>query len=91
MKISKCTVFTFFSDEFKSKKRKQTKVVTVTEGEGQSEETSGVGGREDVSNGGSKRRRETLEGRIQSNPTGQLYIEWKENILRQARESLSET
>ena len=59
-------------DEFKSRERQQTKSV-VREGS-QSEEASGVDWRNEVVRDGDfKRRRETVESRIQSNPTSQLY------------------
>lgn len=78
------------SDEYRSRKRKQAGAVPPRLGEGnQSEETSGIGQREEeVGDGDSKRMRETLESRIQSDPTSQHYLEWKENTLRLAREKL---
>ena len=37
-----------------------------------------------------RERQHLLEGRIQSNPTSQHYLQWKENTLRLAREKLVE-
>ena len=39
---------------------------------------------------GGRERKHLLEGRIQSNPTSQHYLQWKENTLRLAREKLVE-
>ena len=83
-------VLNFSPDEFKSRKRKQAKTMIAREDYDQVEEMSGVGGSDEVNDGCSKRR-ETLEGRLQSNPTSQFYLDWKENILRQARERVLES
>ena len=76
------------SDEFKSRKRHGTKSVVREEGQ------NGDGvrrGREEGGEGTHERRRETLENRIRSNPTSELYLQWRENTLRQARERLLES
>ena len=82
------------SDEFKSRKRKKVKQFTAGEGEGgQSKEAGGDSMREEGRDDGgrAKRKRETLEDRIQSDPTSQLYRKWRENTLRLARERLMES
>ena len=38
-----------------------------------------------------RERRQLLEGRMQSNPTSQRYLQWKETTLRLARDKLVET
>ena len=82
----------YYSDEFKSRKRKHAKTVSVGEEERHhGEDASGEGGKEEMGDGGGvKRNRETMENRIQSNPKSQVYLEWKENTLRLAREKLVE-
>ena len=83
------------SDEFKSRKRKKVKLQgTVGEGEGrQSKEAGGdgVSEKERDDGGGAKRKRETIEDRIQSDPSSQVYLKWRENTLRLARERLIES
>ena len=38
-----------------------------------------------------RERRQLLEARMQSNPTSQHYLQWKETTLRLARDKLVET
>lgn len=63
-------------------------------GEGEGSGPEGSGGVAEQK--GEERRRERkpreqlLEGRIQSNPTSKHYLQWKENILRLARENVVE-
>ena len=46
-------------------------------------------GREEGGEGDPERRREMLENRIQSNPTSDVYLQWREDTLRLARERLT--
>ena len=48
-------------------------------------------GREEGGEGTPERKKERLENRIQSNPTSELYLQWRDNTLRQARERLLES
>lgn len=66
-------------------------------GDGSGERCGGATKQKREEGGGSKEtrrrgreRQQLLEGRIQSNPTSQHYLQWKENTLRLAREKLVE-
>ena len=59
-------------------------------GEQSEEMCGGVAGQRRREEEGSGRETE-LENRIQSNPTTQHYLQWKEDTLRLARERLMES
>ena len=88
--------FCFSLDKFKLGQKRQAKAATGdTDRAGEGNERSGAvleHGREEGSSDSkekrARKRQYLLEGRIQSNPTSQHYLQWKENTLRLAREKL---
>jgi hypothetical protein len=88
-------IFFLLLDRFKLGGRGKA-VVADVEGDGEGGGLEGSGGgvaeqRRDQEEGRRVReRRQLLEGRIQSNPTSQHYLQWKENTLRLARDKLVE-